>query len=60
MRQRRETHKLEIGKPGLEYHIGGDVKFNRVLSQCEFVEEVPRRDGEPVIGVVELVRPIEL
>src|SRR5229473_4040357 len=60
MRQRRQAHKLKVGEAGFEKHVGGDVEFNRVLSEREFVEEVPCRDGEPVVGVVELVRPIKL
>src|SRR6266849_9886692 len=60
MRQRRETHKLKVGEAGFENHVGGDVEFNRVLPKREFVEEVPCRDSEPVVGVVELVRPIKL
>src|SRR6266852_4902898 len=60
MRQRRQAHKLKVGEAGFENHVGGDVEFNRVLPEREFVEEVPRRDGEPVVGVVELVRPIKL
>src|ERR1700732_2527545 len=60
MRQRRETNKLKVGEAGFENHVGGDVEFNRVLPEREFVEEVPCRDGEPVIGVIKLVRPIKL
>src|ERR1700686_1930460 len=60
MRERRETHKLKVGEAGFENHVGGDVEFNRVLPECEFVEEVPCRDSEPVVGVVKLMRPIEL
>src|SRR6202521_4047496 len=60
MRQRREAHKLKVGEAGFENHVGGDVEFNRVLPEREFVEEVPCRDGEPVVGVIEFVRPIKL
>src|SRR5579863_2557441 len=60
MRQRRETHKLQVSEAGFEDHVGGDVELNRVLPEREFVEEVPCRDGKPVVGVVELVCPIKL
>src|ERR1700730_11346643 len=60
MRQRRETNKLKIGEAGFENHVGGDVEFNRVLPEREFVKEMPCCDGEPVVGVIELVRPIKL
>src|SRR5258705_13803087 len=60
MGQRCETHKLKVGETGFENHVGSDVEFNRVLPEREFVEEMPRRDGEPVVGVIELVRPIKL
>src|SRR5882762_9122258 len=60
MRQRRQTHKLKVGEAGFENHVGGDVEFNRILPEREFVEEVPRRNGEPVVGVVKLMRPIKL
>jgi hypothetical protein len=35
MRQRRETHKLQVGEAGFENHVGGDVEFNRVLPKRE-------------------------
>src|ERR1700674_2742891 len=60
MRQRRETHKLKVGEAGFENHVGGDVEFNRVLAEREFVEEMPCRNCEPVVGVVKLMRPIKL
>src|ERR1700730_16459199 len=60
MRQRRQTLKLKVGEAGFENHVGGDVEFNRILPEREFVEEMPCRNGEPVVGVVKLVRPIKL
>src|ERR1700737_3312278 len=60
MRQRRETHKLKVGEAGFENHVGGDVEFNRILPEREFVEEMPCRNCEPVVGVIKLMRPIKL
>jgi len=60
MRQRSQTHKLEVGEAGFENHVGGDVKFDRILSEREFVEKMPCCDCEPVVGVVRLMRSIEL
>jgi hypothetical protein len=36
------------------------MEFNRVLSNRQLIEEVSRGNGEPIVGVVKLVRPIEL
>src|SRR5271168_1281252 len=36
------------------------MEFNRVLAEDDFIDEVPRGNCEPIVGVVKLVRPIEL
>ncbi len=58
--QRRQPDKLQIGEPGFQDEIRADGELNRVLSQRQFIKEVAGSDREPIIGVVELVRPIEL
>src|ERR1700743_1358576 len=54
MCKRREAYELKVRKPGFENYVGGDGEFDGVLAEGEFVEEVPGRDGEPVVGVIEL------
>src|SRR5580704_9307151 len=36
------------------------MEFNRVLAENDFIDEVPCGNCEPIVGVVKLVRPIEL
>jgi hypothetical protein len=49
-----------IWESGLQNEIRADGKFNGVVAERQFIKEVPRRNREPIVGVVELVRPIEL
>jgi hypothetical protein len=58
--ERRQSNELQIRETGFEHNVGGDVELNRVLSKRQFIEEVSRGNREPVVGVVKLVRPIEL
>ena len=60
MRQRRETNELKICEASFENHVGGNVEFNRALPGRKFIEEMPCGDGELVVGVVDLMRPIKL
>jgi hypothetical protein len=58
--ERRQSNELQIRKPGFQHDVGGDMEFNRVLSDGQLIEEVSRGNREPIVGVVKLVCPIEL
>src|SRR5215510_11166724 len=60
MCKRRQPYELKVGEAGLQNHIGSNLELNRILAQGELVKEMPGSNGDPVVGVIELVRPVEL
>ncbi len=55
-----QADELQVGEARLEDEVCGDVELDRILANGELIKEVARRNREPVVGVVELVRPVEL
>jgi hypothetical protein len=58
--ERRETEELEIGEAGLEDEMRGDRELDRVRAEEKLVDEMACRDRDPVVRMVEAVRPVEL
>lgn len=60
VRHRRQGDELQVGESGFKDKVGADGEFDRVRAQQHLVHHVPRRQGDPVVGVIEAVGPIEL
>ena len=46
--ERGQSNKLQIRETGFEHNVGGDMEFNRVLSDGQLIEEVPRGNCESI------------
>ena len=57
---RGQADELQVCEAGFEDEIGPDGELDRVRGDQELVDEVTSGDGDPVVRVEELVRPIEL
>jgi hypothetical protein len=57
--QRGQADELQIGESGLEHEVGRDRELDRIRAQQHLVECVARGDGDPVVGMIEAVRPVE-
>ena len=60
VRERRQADELQVREPGLEDEVGRHRELDGVAAEQHLVDQVAGRDRDPVVRVVELVRPVEL